>query len=447
MSFSHKRADFGNDFIFGTATAAYQIEGGQVDGRGPSIWDSFSATPGNVRNGDTGAVACDHYNRWESDLDMMAEGGFDAYRFSFSWSRLMPEGAGAINAKGVDFYDRLIDGMLARGIKPYATLYHWDLPSALQDRGGWLNRDTTAHFADYATMIAQRFGDRLAATATINEPWCVSFLGHMFGIHAPGFRDVRATARTSHHILLAHGRAMQAMRAQGMKDLGIVLITEAAQPASPAPEDAAAAQLWDGLFNRWYLDGLFKGAYPADVLAQFGAHMPDGFADDMAVISAPMDWLGVNYYSRGLCAHDETKAVFPLKKVEGPLEKTEMGWEIYPQGLEHMLTRIATDYTKLPLYVTESGMAEVEGVDDPRRVAYYDAHLGAVRAAQVNGAQVKGYFAWSLMDNFEWAEGNAKRFGLVHIDYQTLARTPKRSFRAFQHMLAGADAAARRKIA
>jgi beta-glucosidase len=443
MPFTHKRADFGEGFLFGAATAAYQIEGGHTEGRGSSIWDTFAATPGNVHNGDNGKYACDHYNRWGEDLDLLADGGFDAYRFSFAWPRILPEGKGQVNQRGLDFYDRLIDGMLERGLKPFGTLYHWDLPSALQDKGGWLNRDIAGWLADYAVLVTRRFGDRLASTATINEPWCVAFLSHMLGIHAPGYRDVRAAARASHHVLLAHGTAIDAMRSVGGKNLGIVLNFEIAQGASARPEDMAAARLWDGIFNRWYLDGIFRGKYPADVLAHFTPHMPDNFAGDMAKVATPIDWIGVNYYTRGLYEHDPDRAVFPIRKVDGPLEKTDIGWEIFPQGLEDILTRISADYTSLPIYVTENGMAEVEGADDPRRVAYYDSHLAAVLAAQRRGADVRGYFGWSLLDNYEWAEGYQKRFGMVHVDYQTQKRTPKTSYRAFQELLTGAN----RKVA
>lgn len=443
MQFTHKRADFGEDFLFGAATAAYQIEGGHTEGRGSSIWDTFAATPGNVVNGDNGKYACDHYNRYNEDLDLLADAGFDAYRFSFAWPRIIPAGTGQVNSRGLDFYDRLIDGMLERGLKPFATLYHWDLPSALQDKGGWLNRDIAGWFADYAMLITRRFGDRLASTATINEPWCVAFLSHMLGIHAPGYRDVRAAARASHHVLLAHGTAIEAMRSAGGKNLGIVLNFEIAQGATNKPEDMAAARLWDGIFNRWYLDGVFRGKYPADVLAHFTPHMPDGFADDMTTVSAPIDWLGINYYTRGLFAHDPDRAVVPIRKVDGPLEKTDIGWEIFPQGLEDILTRISADYTSIPLYVTENGMAEAEGVEDPRRVAYYDSHLAAVLAAKRRGADVRGYFGWSLLDNYEWAEGYQKRFGLVHVDYQSQKRTPKSSYRAFQELLTGGN----RKVA
>jgi len=433
--FSVSRDQFGPDFIFGAATAAYQIEGGQTDGRGPSIWDSFARTPGNTHNGDSGVMACDHYNRWPEDLDLLRDAGFDAYRFSFAWPRLIPEGIGAVNDKGVDFYDRLIDGMLERGLKPYATLYHWDLPSPLQDKGGWMNRDIASWFADYAVLVQQKFGDRLAATATINEPWCVAFLSHFLGVHAPGYRDIRAASRAMHHVLLAHGTAIEAMRAEGAANLGIVLNLQKSEPASDSAKDAAATRLFDGIFNRWYLEGLFRGTYPADIVAFLGDNLPEGFADDMATVTAPIDWLGINYYTRSLIADDPSSPYFPAKEIKGPLEKTDIGWEIYPEGLTDLLLRVSNDYTKLPLFVTENGMAEVEGIDDPRRVAYYDAHLKAVLSAREQGADMRGYFAWSLLDNYEWAEGYDKRFGLVHVDYQSQKRSPKASYRAFQGLL------------
>ncbi|MDB5536269.1 MAG: beta-glucosidase [Devosia sp.] len=435
--FSISRSDFGPDFTFGAATAAYQIEGGQTDGRGPSIWDSFSATPGNVQNGDTGRDACDHYNRWPADLDLIRDGGFDAYRFSFAWPRLIPEGTGAVNQAGLDFYDRLIDGMLARGIKPYATLYHWDLPSALQDKGGWMNRDIAGWLGDYASLIGQKFGDRLHATATINEPWCVAFLSHFLGIHAPGYRDIRAAARAMHHVLFAHGTAIDALRAEGVKNLGIVLNLEKSEPATQSPEDIAATDIGDALFNRWYLDGVLKGKYPEALTGNdfFARHLPAGYQNDMEVVSRPLDWLGINYYTRGIYKSAPEQLGFPIAQVKGDLETTEMGWEIYPQGLTDLLVRVSNDYTKIPLFVTENGMAEVEGDSDPRRVDYYEAHLKAVLNARAAGADVRGYFAWSLLDNYEWAEGYNKRFGLVHVDYATQERTPKASFRAFQGLL------------
>ncbi len=434
--FSVSRGQFGPEFVFGAATASYQIEGGQTGGMGTSIWDTFSRTPGNVIGGDTGEVACDHYHRWPEDLDLLRDAGFDAYRFSFAWPRLIPGGTGQANPAGVDFYDRLIDGMLERGIKPFATLYHWDLPSELQDKGGWMNRDIAGRFADYATLVTEKFGDRLHATATINEPWCVAFLSHFLGIHAPGYRDVRAAARAMHHVLFAHGKGIEAMRAAGGKNLGIVCNFEWTEPETDSDADRVAAHTWDGIFNRWFLDGLHKGQYPADILEGFGDNMPRGFQDDMKTVSTPIDWMGVNYYTRGIYAHDPDRDVFPLKKIDGSLEKTDIGWEIYPEGLEKILVRIHEEYVgDLPLFVTENGMAEVEGDDDPRRVAYYDAHLQAVSNAQQRGANMQGYFAWSLLDNYEWAEGYAKRFGIVHVDFKTQKRTPKASYRAFQGML------------
>jgi beta-glucosidase len=430
--FSVDRAAFGPNFVFGVATASYQIEGGQTDGRGPCIWDTFSTTPGNVKGRDTGAIACDHYNRWPGDLDLIRDGGFDAYRFSFAWPRLIPEGTGASNPAGLDFYDRLIDGMLGRGIKPYGTLYHWDLPSALQDRGGWMNRDIAGWFADYAELVAHRYGDRLHALATINEPWCVAWLSHYLGIHAPGYRDIRAAARAMHHVLFAHGNAVDALRAAGARNIGIVLNQEKAEPASDRPEDVAAANIGDALFNRWYLDGVFKGRYPAELTEPLAPYLPANWQRDMEVVARPLDWLGINYYTRGLYFADPEGAFFGIGQRHGDLEANDLGWEIYPQGLTDVLVRAARDYTKVPLYVTENGMSED---DDTRRVAYYDAHLGAVRAAREQGADVRGYFAWSLLDNYEWAEGYTSRFGIVHVDYATQVRTPKGSYRAFQGML------------
>ena len=433
--FDFSRAEFGDDFVFGVATASYQIEGGQTDGRGTSIWDTFSATPGNVDKGDTGRIACDHYNRWPEDLDLIRDGGFDAYRFSLAWPRLIPDGTGATNPAGIDFYDRLIDGMLERGIRPFATLYHWDLPSPLQDMGGWMNRDIAKWFADYAVLVQQKFGDRLESIATINEPWCVAFLSHFLGNHAPGYRDLRAGARAMHHVLYAHGTATEAIRAAGGDNIGIVLNLSYGMPATDSEEDKLATHLWDGVFNRWYLDGVLKGEYPEDLVKVLEPYLPEGFDKDMGTVGTPIDWLGINYYSRNLMAYDPSRPFFPVKPVDGPLEKTEMGWEIYPDGLENLLVRISNDYKKLPLYVTENGMAEVEGIDDPRRTSYYSDHLKAVLRAREKGADMRGYFTWSLMDNFEWSFGYSKRFGLVHVDYETQKRTPKASYRAFQGLL------------
>jgi beta-glucosidase len=430
--FSVDRKDFGPNFVFGAATAAYQIEGGQTDGRGTCIWDTFAATPGNVKNADDGHEATDHYNRWPEDLDIIRDGGFDAYRFSLAWPRLIPEGTGAVNQAGLDFYDRLIDGMLERGIKPYATLYHWDLPSALQDKGGWMNRDIAGWFGDYAALVGKHFGDRLAATATINEPWCVAFLSHFLGIHAPGYRDMRAAARAMHHVLLAHGTGIDALRNEGTKNLGIVLNLEKSEPFSDSEDDKLAFDYGDALFNRWYLGGVFKGQYPEILTKTLANVLPAGWEKDMEVVSRPLDWVGINYYTRGLYKYDASRPVFPIAPQKGDLPRNDLGWEIYPQGLTDLLVRVSNEYTKLPIYVTENGMSED---NDERRVAFYDDHLKAVKAAQDKGADVRGYFAWSLLDNYEWAEGYSSRFGIVHVDYETQKRTPKGSYRAFQGML------------
>ncbi|GLQ17673.1 GH1 family beta-glucosidase [Maritalea porphyrae] len=432
--FTFNKQDFG-DFTFGAATAAYQIEGGQTEGQGMSIWDSFAATGRNVAGQETGEIACDHYNRWPEDLDLLKEAGFDAYRFSFAWPRILPQGTGAINQAGLDFYDRLIDGMLERNLKPFATLYHWDLPSTLQDKGGWLNRDIANWLADYAELVYQKFGDRLAKIATINEPWCVSFLSHYLGVHAPGYRDLRATARAMHHVLLAHGTTIERLRSLGAKDLGIVLNLEFAKGATESDEDKAAADLWDSIYNKWFLGGVFKQNYPQNVMDVLEPYMPDNYQDDMPTIGTKLDWLGINYYTRSHMKHDASVPNFQISSVPGPLEKTDLGWEIYPQGLTELLKRVAKDYTDLPLYVTENGLADAELYDDQLRVKYYDQHYKAALQAKQEGVDLRGYFAWSLLDNYEWAEGYDKRFGMVHVDYETQKRTPKSSYRAFQKLL------------
>lgn len=438
-----ERAAFPPGFIFGAGTSAYQIEGGHRDGRGPSIWDSFSATAGNVLDGDTGAEACQHYDRWAGDIGLVADAGFDAYRFSIAWPRVIPSGSGGVNAAGLAFYERLVDGLLERGISPYATLYHWDLPSALQDRGGWQNRDVANWFADYAALIAHRLGDRLVSIATLNEPWCTAMLGHYYGVHAPGLRDLRATARSMHHVLLAHGQGVAALRAEGMADVGIVLNLEKAEPATEATEDEGAARLWDGLFNRWYLGGVLAGAYPPDVAERLAPYLPNGWEDDLPRIGRPIDWLGINYYSRALLRHDPKGGVLPVAKVDGPLEKTDSGWEIYPQGLSDLLIRLKDEYRPIPIFVTENGMAEIRGTDDQRRVRFHTEHIEAVRTAIAAGVDIRGYFAWSLLDNFEWAEGYAKRFGLVEVDFETQERTPRASYKAFQKALHSGSASGR----
>ena len=435
------RADFPEGFRFGAATAAYQIEGHAFGGAGSTHWDTFAATPGNVVRAENGAIACDHYHRWPEDLDLVRDGNFDVYRFSTSWARVLPQGRGAVNAAGLDFYDQLVDGMLARGLKPALTLYHWELPSALADLGGWRNRDIAGWFADYVQVIGARLGDRIWSAAPINEPWCVAWLSHFLGLHAPGLRDIRATARAMHHVGLAHGRAIQVMRGLGMKNLGAVCNMEYAAPADDTPEAAAAARLYDAIYNRWFLSGMFHQTYPAEALAGLGPHLPARWQDDMATIAAPLDWVGLNYYTRKLIA--PVSGPWPgHHEVPGPLPKTAMGWEIYPEGLEFFLRRTAAEYTgTLPLHVTENGMANADvlragGVDDPARTAYLAAHLAAVQRALAAGVPVAGYYVWSLLDNYEWSLGYEKRFGLVHVDFKTLQRTPKASYHALKRALA-----------
>jgi beta-glucosidase len=442
MSFPHKRADFPDDFIFGVATSSYQIEGHAKGGAGRTHWDDFAATPGNVVRGETGALACDHYTRYAEDLDLVQAGGFDAYRFSISWARVMPDGVN-INPEGVDFYDRLTDAMLERGIHPCATLYHWELPSSLADKGGWRNRDIAHWFADFTQAIMSRIGDRMSSVAPINEPWCVAWLSHFLGEHAPGLRDIRAAAHAMHHVLLAHGSAIETMRALGMTNLGGVFNMEWADPVDNSPQATRAAARYDGIYNHWFLSGVFKGEYPQIVLEGLEPHLPDRWQDDFPTIQSPLDWVGVNYYTRKRIAPetDLTRPGWPaLREVDGPLPKTQMGWEIYPEGLSQLLPRTTRDYTgDLPLFVTENGMAcadqrEPDGVNDPARIAYLETHLAQVKRAIQDGVPVQGYMVWSLLDNYEWALGYEKRFGLVHVDFDTLERTPKSSY----HTLANA---------
>ena len=432
------RASFPEGFVFGAATAAYQIEGSDFGGCGSSHWDTFAATPGNVKRAEGGGVACDHYHKWPQDLDLIKAAGFDAYRFSASWARVMPDGVN-VNPEGLDFYDRLVDGMGARGIRPFLTLYHWDLPSALADRGGWMNRDTCLRFADYAETLLVRIGDRVETVATINEPWCVAWLSHFLGAHAPGLRDIRAAARAMHHILLAHGLAMERMRGMGQKNLGIVLNFDHAAAASDAAEDVKAAATQDALFNRWFTEAIFRRQYPAEALEGLEPHLPVGWQQDMAVIGQPLDWLGINYYTRHIYAHDAGQPWPHARDVPGPLPKTQMGWEIYPDGLKGFLTRIEADYTKgLPLFITENGMANDDHTDQPDaiRESFIAQHFTAAQQAIAQGVNLQGFFYWSLLDNYEWAEGYQKRFGLVHVDYETQVRTPKASYHALTRALA-----------
>jgi beta-glucosidase len=433
--FAFSRADFPAGFVWGAATSAYQIEGSSFGGAGLSHWDTFAATPGNVVRAEDGRIACDHYHRWAEDLDLVAGAGLDAYRFSTSWARVMPEGRGRPNPEGLDFYDRLVDGMLARGLQPWLTLYHWELPAPLADLGGWRNREIALWFADFAAVVTARLGDRLHAAAPVNEPWCVAWLSHFLGHHAPGLRDIRAAARAMHHVLLAHARAIEAMRAAGLGTLGAVFNFEHAAPADQGEAAAERAALYDAIYNRWFIEAVAGRGYPEAALAGLAPHLPAGWESDLASIAAPLDWVGINYYTCKRIAPAD--GPWPaLAEVAGPLDKTDMGWEIYPDGLHHFLTRVAGLLPGLPVVVTENGMACAASPDDRARIAYLDAHVAAARRAIADGVPLIGYFVWSLLDNYEWAFGYDKRFGLVEVDFATLERRPKASWHALRAALA-----------
>jgi beta-glucosidase len=442
---------FPDGFVWGTATASYQIEGAvHADGRRPSVWDTFSHTPGKVRNGDTGDIACDHYHRHPEDLALLADLGVSHYRLSLAWPRIQPDGSGPVNPAGVDFYSRLVDGLLERGITPWVTLYHWDLPQPLEDAGGWPARDTAERYAEYAALIHQRLGDRVTDWTTLNEPWCAAFLGYASGIHAPGRTDGAAAVRAAHHLLLGHGLAVRALRDQGATSVGTTVNLYPVDPVdADSPADRDAARRIDGLMNRMFLDPLLRGTYPADVLQDIAGvvgtdHVLDG---DLETISAPLDFLGINYYTRHVVrAGDRPEpgarpshwvGSEDVEFVKRGLPQTEMGWEIDPDGLYETLTRVWREYGPLPLYVTENGAAFADEVTadgrvhDEQRRAYLESHFAAAHRAIADGVDLRGYFVWTLLDNFEWAEGYSKRFGLVHVDFDTQTRTLKDSGRWF----------------
>ncbi|HEX7022706.1 MAG TPA: GH1 family beta-glucosidase [Trueperaceae bacterium] len=436
-------ASFPADFVWGVATSSYQIEGAtREDGRGPSIWDTFCATPGKVAGGGNGDIACDHYHRWENDLEFIRSLGARAYRFSVAWPRILPAGTGPVNPKGLDFYDRLVDGMLARDLEPYCTLYHWDLPQALEDRGGWTHRGVVDAFVSYADAVTRRLGDRVKAYATLNEPWCSAHLGYASGEHAPGRRNLAESLQAAHHLLLAHGSALDVMRTNAPHaKQGIVLNLAQTYAATGRPEDAAAAARFDRLYNGWYLGPLLEGRYPEDIWEGYGDKAPEVEDGDLERIRAPLDYLGVNYYTRSVIRH---RADGDWPHLDGApqldAETTDMGWEVYPQGLADLLVRLTREHG-LPLFVTENGAAypdRLEGgaVHDDARVHYLRRHIVAVQDALARGADVRGYFAWSLLDNFEWAYGYAKRFGLIYVDYDSQMRTLKDSARWYREFVA-----------
>lgn len=435
---------FPDGFRWGGATSAYQIEGAVTeDGRGLSIWDTFTAQPGAIANGDTGGVACDHYHRYREDVALMAGLGLTAYRFSLAWPRIQPDGAGAANPRGLDFYQRLVDALLEQGIEPWATLYHWDLPQPLEDAGGWPSRDTAARFADYAALVHAALGDRVRHWITVNEPWCSAFLGYGSGVHAPGRQDGAAAVRALHHLLLGHGLAVRAIRAADPNvEIGYAPNLYKVRPASDRDADVDAARRIDGLANRIQLDPVLRGSYPEDVLTDLApvtdqAHIRDG---DLTTIATPGTFLAVNYYSRYVVAHSDTPqlpSAWPgsehvrFQPTDGPT--TALGWAVDPDGLREVLLRLHREYPPLPLVITENGAAyddvpDATGrVDDQERIAYLAAHVRACQDAIAAGVPLTGYFVWSMLDNFEWAEGYSKRFGLIRVDYPTQRRIPKAS--------------------
>jgi beta-glucosidase len=439
---------FPSDFVWGAATASYQIEGAaHEDGRGESVWDRFCATPGKVRGGDNGDVACDFFHRYRDDVKLMKELGIDAFRFSIAWPRVLPQGRGGVNEAGLDFYDRLVDELLANGIEPFVTLFHWDTPQALEDLGGWRERATAEAFVEYAEVVAGRLGDRVHNWITHNEPWVYAWIGNAWGLHAPGRTSEADAVATAHHLLVSHGWAVDAIRRVASDArVGITLNLAQIYPATDAPEDEAAAYRRDGEDNRWFLDPIFRGSYPVDLLERnelVAPHLRDG---DLEAASVPLDFLGVNNYSRFIVA---AGADGPKTVGNPDAQHTDMGWEVYPDGLHDVLVRVARDYEPPAIYITENGAAFPDvrvhdgAVHDVERTAYLESYIGAVGRAIAGGAPVKGYFVWSLLDNFEWAFGYSKRFGIVYIDFPTLERAPKDSFYWYRDMIAGRRGAPR----
>ena len=435
---------FPDGFLWGAATAAHQIEGSPLaDGAGPSIWTRFAHTPGMTHNGDTGDVASDHYHRFKDDVALMRELGLNAYRFSISWSRVLPEGKGRVNQAGVDFYSRLVDELLGKGIQPLATLFHWDLPAALDDRGGWLNPDIADWFADYATLMYRALDGRVQHWVTLNEPWVVTDGGYLHGKLAPGHRSRFEAPIASHHLLRAHGAAVQAYRAEGKHEIGLVVNLEPKYPASDSAEDKAAVERAHAYMNRQYLDPVFLGRYPGELKEIFGDAWPEWPQEDFDLIGSKFDFLGVNYYTRSVTHANKS---YPLRagSVKQPLGTyTETHWEVFPQGLTDTLTWVKERYGDIPLYITENGaaffdppVAEDDRVRDPLRIDYLRKHIGAVKSAIDAGCDVRGYMVWSLLDNLEWSLGYSKRFGIVHVNYGTQQRTPKDSARWYSKVIA-----------
>jgi len=441
---------FPANFLWGAATSSYQIEGSPLaDGAGPSNWHVFAHQPGKTVGGDTGDVACDHYRRWPEDIRIMSELGLRGYRFSLSWSRIIPEGTGPVNPPGLDFYERLVDGLLAAGIQPLPTLFHWDLPAALDERGGWVNRDSASWFADYAEAVWRRLGDRVTRWTTLNEPWVVVDGGYVHGVHAPGKNDLSEAPLATHNLLRAHGMATRRFRDLGSGEIGIVVNLEPKDAASDSEADLAAVRRADAYMNRQYLDPLFLGRYPDEMKEIFGKNWPEFLPEDFDLITEPVDFLGLNYYTRSVNRHDPdaTPVCASVVRQPGALY-TEMDWEVHPESLTRVLVWMKQRYGDRPIYITENGAAfddpspDDEGrVADPLRLDYFRSHLRAVRRARDLGVDVRGYFAWSLLDNFEWACGYAKRMGLVRVDFKSQERTIKDSGRFYRDVIASNGAA------
>ena len=435
---------FPDGFLWGAATSAYQIEGSPLaDGAGPSIWHRFSHTPGRTANNETGDVACDHYRRYADDVTLMRTLGLNAYRFSISWSRVLPEGRGRVNRAGLAFYDRLVDSLLAAEIQPNVTLYHWDLPAALDDRGGWLNPDIASWFADYANVMYAALDDRVAMWATLNEPWVVTDGGYLQGVLAPGHRSLFEAPIAAHNLMRAHAAAVASYRAVGKQRIGIVVNLEPKYPASDRSDDMEATARADAYMNRQYLDPALLGRYPDELREIFGEAWPEHASAELDSLREPVDFVGVNYYTRSVTKHDVLAVPVRAGRVEQPRHAyTETGWEVYPDGLTDVLKWVTGRYGRIPIYVTENGAAfydppqAIDGaIDDPLRVAYYRSHLRAAHRALCDGVDLRGYFAWSLLDNYEWSLGYSKRFGLVHVDYATQRRTPKASARFYAEVI------------
>ena len=437
---------FPDGFLWGAVTSSYQIEGAwDEDGKGPSIWDTFVRQPGKIERGETGMVAADHYHRWQEDIDLMGALGLKAYCFSISWPRVLPAGVGQVNQAGLDFYQRLVDALLAKGIMPVVMLYHWELPQSLQERGGWGERDTALAFADYARLMAQALSDRVPFWVTHNEPFVSAMAGHFTGEHAPGIQDPVIALRATHHLLLSHGLAVQALRsslpATAAAKIGLILNLTPAYPASDSQADRDAARRQDGIANRLFLDPVFKGAYPADMLEMLGPLFPEVPPGDLAAISTPLDFLGVNYYSRAVVRHDPDFPILNASQVYPPASEYSQMWEIYPPGMFDILKRVHDEYHPQEMFVTENGVCVPDGVDfdgkvrDDRRICYLSDHLAQVHKALQAGVPLKGYFHWTLTDNFEWAFGYRMRFGLVYVDFDTQARTIKESGRWYAGLI------------